>query len=140
MSKLSSGLAAGAAYMSLGTFRKNGTRVAVPVWFAASNGRYYVFTESKAYKVKRLRRDPRVEVAVCDIRGRVSGPWQSGSGRVMDTDSAADAARIQSAYAALRTKYGWQMWIADSVSRLNGRYNKRAMLELQIEDPVRHSP
>jgi len=60
-------------YMSLATFRRNGTEVATPVWFAAVDGRLYVVSAGEAGKVKRIRNASRVRVAPCDVRGGLRG-------------------------------------------------------------------
>jgi hypothetical protein len=39
---------------------------------------------------------------------------------------------MEHAYRALRRKYGWQMKIGDFFSKLSGRYDKRAIVELEI--------
>jgi hypothetical protein len=114
-------------YVSLATFRKSGAAVATPVWAAEADGRLYVFTESRAGKVKRLRRSPRARVAACDVRGRVRGPWHDATARVVD-----DPRTVERAYAALRRKYGWQMRVTDLFSRLAGRFDKRAILEIEV--------
>ena len=116
-------------YISLATFRRSGKAVETPVWFAEASGRFYVFSEAKAGKVKRLRNDSHVRVAACDMRGRVHGAWQEGTGRRLHEE-----AEIETAYAALRGKYGWQMRFADFFSRLSGRYDQRAILELSLDD------
>lgn len=116
-----------ASYISLATFRRSGVAVETPVWFAADGNKLYVFSESKAGKVKRLRNDPRVRVAACSVTGRVRGDWFEGNGcRVTDP------AVIERAYATLRRKYGWQMILADGLSGLSGRIHKRAVLEIQL--------
>jgi hypothetical protein len=102
--------------------------VKTPVWFARSGERFYVFSESRAGKVKRLRNDPRIEVAPCTVRGRVTGDWTPGRARRVE-----DAATVKTAYAALRRKYGWQMRMADFFSKLSGRFDARAILELELE-------
>ena len=51
-------------YMSLATFRRSGAEVATPVWFAAADGRLYVFTAEQSGKVKRLRHSSRARVAL----------------------------------------------------------------------------
>jgi len=119
-----------ARYISLATFRRNGSKVAVPVWFALHGEALYVFTEASSYKVKRLGRNAKIEVAICDIRGRERGSWFEGSGRILD--ETAERELIEAAYRALHAKYGWQMWIADTLSRLTGRIHGRAMLELHL--------
>ncbi len=55
------------------TFRRNGTPVPTPVWAAAADGRLYVRSERTAGKIKRLRRDPRLLVAPCTVRGKPFG-------------------------------------------------------------------
>jgi hypothetical protein len=115
------------AYISLVTFRRSGTGVPTPVWFAVHGGRLVVFTEARAGKVKRLRNDPRVRFAPCDVRGRVRGEsWQDGRARIVE-----DRAEEQAAYAALRAKYGWQMRVLDAFSWLAGRIRGRAVLAIE---------
>jgi hypothetical protein len=43
-----------------------------------------------------------------------------------------DAAVIARAYDAFRAKYGWQIRLTDFFSKLTGRYDKRAMLEIEL--------
>jgi len=116
-----------ARYMSLATFRKSGAEVATPVWFAAADGRLYVFTAEQSGKVKRLRNSARARVAPSDARGRVRGEWREGSARIVT-----DPRPIESAQAAFRAKYGWQMRLTNLLSRLAGRINHRAWLEIQL--------
>jgi len=111
-------------YLSLVTFRRPGAGVATPGWFAGASGRLWVFTEARSGKVKRLRRDARARFAPCDVRGRVHGSWREARARV------ADRAQEPAAYAALRAKYGWQMRLLDFFSRLAGRIQGRAVLEI----------
>jgi PPOX class probable F420-dependent enzyme len=112
-------------YLSLATFRRNGTPVATPVWFAAADGKLYVFTAGEAGKVKRLRQYSRARVAPCDSRGGLRGEWQDATARIVT-----DAAGIAQAEAAVRRKYGWLSWMADLFSRLSGRFKRRAWIEI----------
>ena len=113
--------------MSLATYRRSGAEVATPVWIAEADGRYYVFSEGGAGKVKRLRVTARARIAACDYRGVVRSRWLDAHGTVVT-----DARVVDRAYKALRRKYGWQMMLADVFSKLTGRYGKRAMIELEI--------
>lgn len=63
----------GGKYLSLTSFRRDGSAVATPVWFVAEDGRLLVETDGDSYKVKRIRRDPHVLVAPCNARGRIRG-------------------------------------------------------------------
>jgi uncharacterized protein len=67
------GTLAGEKYISLTTFRQDGTPVATPVWVVSDDGRrLLVWTGPQTWKVKRLRRNPRVIVAASDFRGRTT--------------------------------------------------------------------
>ena len=58
-------------YLSITSHKRDGTGVATPVWFAAAGGRLLVMTDAHSGKVKRIRRDPYVEMAPCSARGTV---------------------------------------------------------------------
>ena len=58
-------------YLSLTSFKRDGTGVATPVWFVSDNGHLLVETDADSYKVKRIRRDAHVRIALCDARGRI---------------------------------------------------------------------
>lgn len=117
-------------YLSLATFRRNGTEVPTPVWFAEAGGKLYVFTDGTSAKMKRLRNNSRVRIARCDVVGNVTGEWIDGTCRIVS-----EPPTIKTAYAALRAKYGWQMWAVDALSWLGGRIGRRAMLEIQTDRP-----
>ena len=61
-------------YISLATFRKTGVPVYTPVWFAEENGHLYVMTAGTMGKTKRIRNNPKVKIAPCTIRGKITGP------------------------------------------------------------------
>ena len=114
-------------YLSLATFRRNGRSVPTPVWFACADGKLYVFTAGGSGKVRRLRNSSRAQVAPCDGRGRIHGEWIDAVARIVD-----DPRATERAYAALRAKYGLQMWLVDLGSRLSGRIHQRKILEIEI--------
>jgi PPOX class probable F420-dependent enzyme len=62
--------------ISLTTFRRDGTPVATPVWHVADGNTVTTVSAAGAGKVKRLRRNPQVEIVACDIRGRVAAGAQ----------------------------------------------------------------
>ena len=51
------------AFISITTFKRDGTPVATPVWCARENGWLLVYTEADSGKVKRIRHDPHLSVA-----------------------------------------------------------------------------
>jgi uncharacterized protein len=73
----------GQKYISLVSFRKNGTPVRTPVWFAEDADRLYVMTGSHLGKYKRIRNNPRVTIAPCTIRGKLTGPEFAGTARIL---------------------------------------------------------
>lgn len=82
---------AGHKYLNLETFKKNGMGVKTPVWFAAdssssldsNDARLYVYTIGVSGKVKRIRNNPRVKIAPCDMRGKVLGDWVDAQAQIV---------------------------------------------------------
>ncbi len=73
----------GAEYALVVTFRRSEDAVPTPMWFGLQRGRVYVRSLADAGKVKRLRNDPHVRIAPCSIRGRPTGPFTEGVGRIL---------------------------------------------------------
>lgn len=91
---------AGYKHCRLVTFRRSGTPVPTPMWFAVEGERVYLKTEDPSGKVKRIRNDPRVELAPCTIAGRPLGPAITGQARLLEPAETAIAERV------LRQRYG----------------------------------
>jgi PPOX class probable F420-dependent enzyme len=81
----------GHKYISLTTYRKNGTGVPTPVWFGEDSGKLYVMTRSDMGKTKRIRNNSQVRVAPCTIRGVVTGPEFSATARILPSEEHAHA-------------------------------------------------
>lgn len=58
-------------YLSLTSFKRDGTGVATPVWFVDDGERLLVTTGADSFKVKRIRRNPHVTIAPCTASGRL---------------------------------------------------------------------
>lgn len=116
-----------APYISLATYRKDGSVVPTPVWVAPLDGKLVVFTLRETFKVKRLESNPAVRVAPCDVRGKVLGEWREGTCRMVG-----DAELEKRAYASLRKKYGLKMRLGDVMSTLTGRIKRRVVLEITL--------
>jgi uncharacterized protein len=71
-------------YISVETFRKSGQGIKTPVWFVRHEEKLYIYTEAGSGKVKRIRNNGRVRVALCDMRGTVKGPWIDGTASFID--------------------------------------------------------
>jgi PPOX class probable F420-dependent enzyme len=73
-------------YVSLTTYRKDGTGVATPVWHVVDGGELLVVTGAETWKVKRIRNNSHVMVTVCNVRGRIApgAPSAEGTARLLD--------------------------------------------------------
>ena len=60
-------------YLSVTSFKRDGTGVATPVWFVSDRTRLYAFTDLHSAKIRRIRHNPRVQVAACRVNGSVRG-------------------------------------------------------------------
>jgi PPOX class probable F420-dependent enzyme len=114
-------------YINLRSYKRDGSPVDTPVWCAPLDGKLVIFTLRESYKVKRIARNPRVQVAKCDARGSLLGPWYDGS-----CSAVSDAAHEARAYAALHEKYGWKMRVGDFFSSLSGRRKRRLIMEITV--------
>ncbi|AXG81105.1 PPOX class F420-dependent oxidoreductase [Streptomyces paludis] len=96
-------------YVSLTTYRKDGTGVATPVWHVVDGGELFLWTRSDSWKVKRIRNNGKALVTPCDVRGRTA-PGAVGAEGVARLLDAAGLDRVRKLLAA---KYGWQFWLVD---------------------------
>jgi uncharacterized protein len=96
----------GRDYVDLVTFRKSSVGVHTPVWFADEGGKLYVMTRSDSGKMKRIRNNPRVEIAPCTMRGRPLGSARPALARLADNQEAARAA-IRRKYWMARIPWIW---------------------------------
>jgi PPOX class probable F420-dependent enzyme len=103
---------AGGKYLSLETYRRTGTPVRTPVWFAEDDrdpSTLYVYTELNAGKVKRIRNNANVKIAPCTMRGTVKGDWIAAAARLVEGDEAARG------HTLLNRKY-WPKRLVDFLS------------------------
>jgi PPOX class probable F420-dependent enzyme len=66
-------------YLNLETYRKNGTPVATPMWFAEHHGTLYVYSRADAGKVKSIRQNSTVRVVPCTAGGTPTGGLGCGN-------------------------------------------------------------
>ena len=78
----------------LTTYRRDGTPVGTPVNVAVDGERAYVRTWDTAWKLRRIRNNPEVEIAPCTARGKPTGPAIRARARVLGGDESARAARL----------------------------------------------
>ena len=90
-----------AKYVSFTTYKKDGTPVSLPVWVVPFEGGYAFTTDHDAFKVKRVRRDPRASLAVCTFKGQVA----SGAAVHVGTAVILDGPDSQRVATLVRKKY-----------------------------------
>lgn len=115
-----------AKYVSLTTFRSDGTPVATPVWVVRDDAVLRILTDPASGKVRRLRADPRVRLSPCDMRGRVKeGALVADGTAALDDEegTARTMAMIERRYGLMGRILGW----------LNSRRARRA-----AGGPVQH--
>jgi PPOX class probable F420-dependent enzyme len=100
----------GQKYLSLETFRKNGEGVRTPVWFAAEKddaAALFIYTIGETGKFKRIRNNPRVRIAPCDMRGNVTGEFVEARAEILSGDAAAHGVRLLN-----RKYFPWKQLLA----------------------------
>lgn len=80
-------------YLSVTSFKRDGTGVATPVWFVSDGTRLFAFTDLHSPKVWRIRRNARVLVASCRADGKLRGERVSAHAEVLT--ATADLERVQ---------------------------------------------
>lgn len=121
-----------AKYVSFVSMKKDGTPAATAVWLVPFEGGYAFTTDADAWKVKRVRRNPAVTLAVSDMRGKVAAGAvvHSGTAEVLEADAVGRVER------AIRRKYwfGYTVLIVPSNlwQRLRGKREATGAIKVVI--------
>jgi PPOX class probable F420-dependent enzyme len=85
-----------AKYVSFTSYKRDGSAKSLPVWIVPFEGGYAFTTDANAYKVKRVRHDARVTIAVSSFKGVVppDAVTYTGAGVILTGDDAARVASI----------------------------------------------
>jgi PPOX class probable F420-dependent enzyme len=113
---------ASSPFVSLTTYRRNGTAVATPVWVARDGDELVVTTERKTGNVTRLRNEGRVTLRPCSRMGTVAPDAITVRGRARIAGPSTEDGRAGS---ALRRKYGWQFRAITGFEALVRRVQRR---------------
>ncbi|WP_078292097.1 PPOX class F420-dependent oxidoreductase [Mycobacterium sp. D16R24] len=110
------GTVAAGRYILLTTFTKDGVPKPTPMGFVAEGDELLLTTSANTWKVRRIRRDRKVRVAVCTQRGRVISPVADATAVIVEDP--ASVARIRE---AVVTRYGLPSRIVTAwLDRRNG--------------------
>lgn len=117
-------------YVSLTSFKRDGTGVATPVWFVIEDGRLFVQTDGESFKVRRIRHDQNVTVAPCSASGRTRAPTVSATAEILP------AGELEHVRGLLARKYRIDriliLPIYWAVQRLRGRTTSGSEVALAI--------
>jgi len=112
----------GKSYILLTSFKKDGGPVTTQMWFVLDNGRLFVRSDSTSLKVKRLQRNPIVNVAPCGVKKKSVGEvFPARALRLQDSDGPRIARLYRRKYPI---GYNWE------VAVLRPFYNAMAKLHL----------
>lgn len=103
-------------YIAVETFRKNGIGVKTPVWFVEEDGLVWVVTREKTGKVKRIKNNPKVNIAVSNFSGEPKSAWTAGIAAIVQGDIANKIIQKRN------KKYGFMAKLVGIFSAKKGSY------------------
>ncbi|MDH5666006.1 MAG: pyridoxamine 5'-phosphate oxidase family protein [Nitrosopumilus sp.] len=101
-------------YISVETYKKDGTAVKTPVWFTIKDNLVYVVTRDQTGKIKRLKNNHNVKIATCNIKGKISGKWVSGTVEILGEYETKEAVKRRD------KKYGFFSKVARFLTKNKG--------------------
>ncbi|BBZ43947.1 PPOX class F420-dependent oxidoreductase [Mycobacterium parmense] len=117
-------------FVSLTTFKRDGHGVASPMWVVRDDNALLVWTPAESWKVKRVRRDPRVTLTACGRTGKVQPgqPVYEATATVIT-----DPAEVAAAEALLKRKYGIEYRIVTTIEAIAAMGRKpRVLLRIAL--------
>lgn len=112
---------AAAKYVSLTTYKKDGTPKALPVWIAGlPDGRVGFTTPASSWKVKRITNDPRVELQPSNSRGVV----EEGSSVVSGTAVVVSGDEFEQVRHLVKSKYGVMYHLMIGVGKIQALFKR----------------
>jgi uncharacterized protein len=95
------GTLANERYVSITTFRRDGSAASTPVWVVSDDPhRLLMATGAETFKVRRIRENPHVRVTGCNARGTAHGGTVDGLARLVEEEQLVRRLQLE--------KYGWQ--------------------------------
>jgi len=80
-------------YLSVTSFKRDGSGVATPVWFVSDGSRLFAFTDLRSAKIRRIHRNPHVLIASCRPGGKLRREPVAARAEVLTAP--ADLERVQ---------------------------------------------
>lgn len=116
---------AGEKFVSLTTWKKSGEKVASAMWLARDGDALVMWTPADSWKVKRIRRDSRVELAPCGRTGKLNDGAATTSGSAIVDADPAETARVKQ---LIKTKYGFEFYVITLLERIVARGSKERVV------------
>lgn len=111
-----------AKFVSLVTYKRDGTAVAAPMWIAKDGGDLVAWTPADAWKVKRVRRDPRVVLIRSNRTGKVDPVEPELAGTAVVEEERDSVSRVEQ---LIRRKYGVEFTLITTIEAIVARGRKR---------------
>lgn len=124
-------------FILLTTYRRSGEAVSTPVWVGREGDALVVLTPAKSGKVRRLRRDPRVQVRPCGRFGKVPEGAEPIAGTAEVREDPVD---VERARATIRRTYPIESRVILGLERILERLRRQpptTRLALHITDKSR---
>jgi PPOX class probable F420-dependent enzyme len=112
-------------FVSLTTWKKSGEKVTSAMWLARDGDALVMWTPADSWKVKRLRRDNRVELTPCGRTGKVDGDAKTTHGSAVVDADPAETARVKE---LIKTKYGFEFHVITFIERIAARGSKNRVV------------
>ena len=108
-------------YVRFTTFTKAGGAKPAPVWIAdLGDGTIGFTTGLEAWKVKRIRNTPKVELVASNMKGRVN----DGAETVTGTATVVTGAEFETVQKAIKAKYGWQLTMTIAMAKVGKLFGR----------------
>jgi uncharacterized protein len=112
-------------YVLLTTFTKDGRPKPTPIWVAPNDDQLLAITGADSWKVKRVRNNPQVTLAACNLRGKPTSESVQAVATVLDESETADAHR------AIVKRYGLIGQMFNLYNRLRGNHLTDVGIEIK---------
>ena len=121
-------------FVSLTTFKRNGEGVSAPMWIGRDGADLFVWTAADSWKVKRVRNNPRVQLAPSSRCGKVRDGVVPVDGIAEVLTHPATVNRLQG---EIRSKYGLEYYLVRLIERIaaGGRNKPRVILRVAVAAP-----
>lgn len=114
-------------YCLLTTFRKNGTGVPTPMWFALEEESIYMTTRGNSWKVKRIRANEEVTIGSSDSSGKRHGKLYPAIATLIPNGE-----EFEKAVALLSKKYGMKKKLIDFFLRFS-KDKTEAIIKVELK-------